>query len=253
MNLYNGDCLEIMKDIPDKSIDLILCDLPYGTTNCKWDILIDFDKLWCQYNRIIKDDHAIVLFSSQPFTTIMINSNIKKFKYCWVWDKKKPSNFPLAKIQPMKYHEDICVFNSKVYYPIMVSVPGRKAKKGVNKTPEIFNGGLSNPEYLKKVYTDKYPSSILEFSNADQTNRLHPTQKPTNLLEYLIKTYTKENEVVLDNCMGSGSTGIACLNTNRNFIGIEMDENYFNVAKNRIEKHEKGIEDDRRNIEQIFE
>lgn len=253
MNLYNGDCLEIMKDIPDKSIDLILCDLPYGTTNCKWDILIDFDKLWCQYNRIIKDDHAIVLFSSQPFTTIMINSNIKKFKYCWVWDKKKPSNFPLAKIQPMKYHEDICVFNSKVYYPIMVPVAGRNAKKGVNKTPEIFNGGLSNPEYLKKVYTDKYPSSILEFSNADQTNRLHPTQKPTNLLEYLIKTYTKENEIVLDNCMGSGSTGIACLNTNRNFIGIEMDENYFNVAKNRIEKHKKGIDDDRRNIEQIFE
>ncbi len=249
INLFEGDCLELMKNIEANSIDLILCDLPYGTTNCKWDSVLPFDMLWKEYNRIIKNDHPIVLFSSQPFTTNLIYSNIKNFKYCWVWDKKKPSNFPLAKIQPMKYHEDICVFNSKIYYPQMVKIPGRKAKKGVNKTPEIFNGGLDRKDYLDKVYEDKYPSSILEFSNADQTKRFHPTQKPVELLEYLIKTYTNEGDLVLDNCMGSGSTGVACLNTNRNFIGIEKDENYFNIAKNRI--NEIQIKNDK--LEKLFD
>lgn len=241
IKLFKNDCLKEMEHIEDKSIDMILCDLPYGTTNCSWDIIIPFDKLWEHYNRIIKDHHAIVLFGSEPFSSNLRVSNIKNYKYDWIWDKKKPSNFPLAKIQPMKYHENISVFNSKIYYPIMVKVPGRHAKKGKNETPEIFNGGLSDKKYLEKVYTDKYPSTILEFSNADQTNRFHPTQKPVELLEYLIKTYTKDNETILDNCMGSGSTGIACLNTNRNFIGIENDEKYFDIACNRIYKHEKNI------------
>lgn len=235
-NLYHGDCLEIMKDIDDKSIDMILCDLPYGTTACKWDSIIPFEPLWEQYHRIIKDNGAIVLFCSEPFSSLLRTSNLKNYKYDWIWDKKKPSNFPLAKKQPMKYHENIAIFNSKRYYPIMIHVEGRKAKKGVNKGASVFHKGLERPDYLDKVYTDKYPSSILEFSNADQTNRFHPTQKPIPLCEYLIKTYTNEGDLVLDNCIGSGTTAIACINTNRNYIGIEKDENYYNIANERIKK-----------------
>jgi site-specific DNA-methyltransferase (adenine-specific) len=236
--LGRGDCLELMKEIPDGMVDLILCDLPYGTTACKWDAIIPFELLWGQYKRITKTDAAIVLTASQPFTSALITSNLKAFKYCWVWDKKKPSNFPLAKRQPMKYHEDIAVFSfgTSRYYPAMVPVEGRKAKKGKNDGASVFNKGLERPDYLEKVYTDKYPSSIIEVSNADQTNRKHPTQKPVALMEYLIKTYTKENEVVLDNCMGSGTTGVACVNLNRRFIGIEKDESYYNIAKERIAK-----------------
>lgn len=239
--IYLGDCLEVMKNIYDKSIDLILCDLPYGTTACKWDTIIPLDKLWEQYNRIIKYNKPIVLFGSEPFSSFLRMSNIKNYKYDWVWDKKKPSNFPLAKIQPMKYHENILVFNSKVYFPIMVPVEGRKAKKGVNNGAQVFHKGLERKDYLDKVYTDKYPSSILEFSNANQNNRFHPTQKPISLCEYLIKTYTNENDLVLDNCSGSGTTGIACLNTKRNFILIEKDEKYFKIAEERINQHKETI------------
>jgi site-specific DNA-methyltransferase (adenine-specific) len=236
--VFLGDCLDVMKNIPDKSIDMILCDLPYGTTACKWDTVIPFNKLWEQYNRIIRDNCAIVLTATEPFATYLRMSNIVNYKYDWIWNKKKPSNFPLAKKQPMKYHENICIFNSKVYYPQMVPVPGRKAKKGVNKNPEVFSSGLNRIDYLLKIYTDKYPSSIIEISNADQTNRLHPTQKPLALMEYLIKTYTNENNIVLDNCAGSGTTLLAAKNLNRKFIGIEKEQKYYDICLKRLGMNE---------------
>jgi site-specific DNA-methyltransferase (adenine-specific) len=214
---------------------------PYGTTSCKWDIIIPFDKLWKEYNRIVKDNGAIVLFGVQPFTTIMIYSNIKNFKHQWIWDKKNGSNFMHLKNHPNKVHEDIIVFSAKGkvnYYPQMTK--GKMRVKGNEK--EYESGGIYGR--YKKIKTKNdlyYPKSIIEFSNAGRTGKskkIHPTQKPVDLLEYLIKTYTNDGEVVLDNCMGSGSTGIACLNTNRKFIGIELDEKYFEMAKNRIENHE---------------
>lgn len=183
-----------------------------------------------------------MLFGSEPFSSHLRMSNIKQYKYDWVWDKKKPANFPLAKLQPMKYHEVISVFNSKRYYPIMVPVKGRKAKKGVNKNPTVFNGGLDRPDYLDKVYTDKYPSTILEFSNANQSkDRFHPTQKPVALFEYLIKTYTLEGETVLDNCAGSFTTAVACDNTNRNWICIEKEEEYCNIGLTRINDNRERL------------
>ncbi|MBO7712046.1 MAG: site-specific DNA-methyltransferase [Methanobrevibacter sp.] len=267
VDLKQGDCLELMKEIPDKSIDMILCDLPYGTTACKWDNIIPFEPLWEQYNRIIKADGAIVLFGSQPFTTLLISSNIKNFKYEWIWEKQKASNFMGAKYQPLKYHENICVFsNSKHnYYPQRYKVleideiENMKHKElkelfenrdydryGKVDRRKTINNPITNKEHIgnKIIRTRskddgyRYPKSVLKINKEINTN-LHPTQKPTDLLEYLIKTYTKENDLVLDNCMGSGSTGVACVNTNRNFIGIELDENYFNIAKARIEETNK--------------
>lgn len=187
--LYNGNCLEVMKEIEDNSVDMILCDLPYGVTACKWDSVIPFDKMWGQYKRIIKTSGNIVLFASQPFTSELILSNKNWFAYNWIWKKEQGTNFLLANKMPLKI--------------------------------QIINKGT------------RKPTSILEFK---RETGLHPTQKPVGLLEYLIKTYTNEGMTVLDNCMGSGSTGIACMNTNRRFIGIELDENYFNIAKNRIEE-----------------
>lgn len=232
--IYNEDCLEGMKKIDDKSIDMILCDLPYGTTACKWDSVIPFDKLWEQYNRIIKDNGAICLFGSQPFTSKLINSNIEMFKYCWVWNKKKAGNIFLAKYQPMKIHEDIVVFSKKTHKYNPIKVPRDKVKRSKNYGTGETMGGNREKENKIYEYTDKNPVSIIEVSNAVQKGKLHPTQKPVALLEYLIKTYTKENELVLDNCMGSGSTAVACINTKRNYIGFELDENYFNIAKKRI-------------------
>jgi site-specific DNA-methyltransferase (adenine-specific) len=231
--LYQGDCLEVMKNIPDKSIDMILCDLPYGiTARNKWDTILPLDTLWEQYNRVIKNNGAIVLFGSEPFSSMCRTSNIKQYKYDWVWDKKQAGNVLNAKRQPLKIFENIMVFNTKTYYPIMRKGKLRK-KGGLNKQPEIT--GKVKLDYT--TYNDKYyPTAILEFSNANKRNRLHPTQKPVALLEYLIKTYTNKGEVVLDNCMGSGSTGIACLNTNRNFIGIELDEGYFKIAEQRLKE-----------------
>ncbi len=228
--LLNGDCLELMKDIPDKSIDMILCDLPYGITACKWDNVIPFEPLWEQYNRIIKDNGAIVLFGSEPFSSQLRMSNIKNYKYDWVWDKKKIGTPLNAKRQPLKIHENIMVFNKHNYYPIM-SVGKYRKKGGVSKQAEITGKVDLNYSVYNNLY---YPKSIIEFSNASQKGKVHPTQKPVELLEYLIKTYTNEKETVLDNCMGSGSTGVACINTNRNFIGIELDENYYKIAENRI-------------------
>jgi site-specific DNA-methyltransferase (adenine-specific) len=229
MELIHGDCLEEMKKIPDKSADLVLCDLPYGTTWCKWDSIISFELLWKQYNRIIKDDRAIVLFSSQPFTTKLIDSNIKKFKYCWYWIKNVKGNYLNAKRQPLRQVEEIIVFNKHNYYP-----------QGIVRCDKVGTSGggarITLQNYSRTWFQENsnYPSNILYY-NLDK-DKYHPTQKPVKLLEYLIKTYTNENETVLDNCMGSGSTGVACANTNRNFIGIELDKNYFNTAKERIEK-----------------
>jgi len=238
IKLINGDCLEEMKQIKDKSIDMILCDLPYGTTKCKWDTGIPFDKLWEQYERITKDKGAIVLFGSQPFTSALVMSNSKRFKYCWTWDKVTAKGHLVAKIRPMQQTEDIVVFGKGriKYYPIMED--REKDRKDVDteySRTEIMGGEVKRKR-KKIVRTKKYPKTILTFSNASQKGKVHPTQKPVALLEYLIKTYTNENETVLDNCMGSGSTGVACVNTNRNFIGIELDEKYFNIAKERIEK-----------------
>ena len=241
INLYNGDCLEIMKTIPDGSVDLILCDLPYGmlkSDSLTWDKIIPFDKLWEQYNRIAKPNAAFVLFSSGLFTVDLINSNRKNFKYRLVWKKNVPTGMSSAKFRPMKYYEDICVFyrEQPTYNPIP------KKREGVGKACYNYDHycGESNHvklEKVKKRYDPDWvkPSDILEFNVVPNRNgKLHPTQKPVELLEYLIKTYSNEGETVLDNCMGSGSTGEACINMNRNFIGIEMDEKYFNICKERL-------------------
>jgi site-specific DNA-methyltransferase (adenine-specific) len=243
IELMHGDCLEKMKEIKDKSIDMILCDLPYGTTACKWDSIIPLELLWKEYNRIIKDGGAIVLFGSNPFSSMLISSNIKAYKHQWIWNKKSAGNILVAKYQPLKIYEDIIVFSKdKVkYYPIFTeNQEDRTKEKPVQKKTDLFSG-LKSGEFKpgnNKKGTQRYPKNILEFSaqsgECANSKRLHPTQKPVALLEYLIKTYTNEGETILDNCMGSGSTGEACLKTNRKFIGIEKDDNYFDIAVNRI-------------------
>lgn len=230
-----GDCLELMKEIPDRSIDMILCDLPYGTTACKWDSVIPFEPLWEQYKRIIKDNGAIVLFGSEPFSTELRHSNLKMYKYDWIWDKKIPSGMSYARFQPMRQTENISVFcNGKtVYNPQMVK-RDKPIKKGGNKySPSAPIQACKEGKDFKKTYEYKNPTNLIVFDKI-RKGSLHPTQKPIALLEYLIKTYTNEGETVLDNCMGSGSTGVACVNTNRNFIGYELNEEYFNIAQNRL-------------------
>ena len=237
--LLHGDCLELMKKIPGKSIDMILCDLPYGTTQCKWDNIIPFDPLWEIYKKIIKDNGCIALFSSQPFTSFLIMSNPKMYKYEWIWQKTRPTGHLNAKKMPMKAHENIEIFYKKppIYNPQMTHGHKRKVSK-VNYTKEPNGMSCYGKEVRITSYdsTDRYPLDVQVFSNMEQSKKLHPTQKPVDLLEYLIKTYTNEGELVLDNCMGSGSTGVACINTNRNFIGMELDDKYFDIAKERIEK-----------------
>ncbi len=242
LQLFCGDCLELMKNIPAKSIDMILCDLPYGTTACKWDSVIPFDQLWEQYNRIAKDNAAIVLFATEPFGSSLRMSNIKDYKYDWIWDKKKCTGFLNAKKQPMRNHELICVFYKKQCRYNPQKTTGHKLKKSYksekNQT-EVYG-------YMKNGCTyesnERYPRSIQVFSTDTQKSSLHPTQKPVALLEYLIKTYTNIGDIVLDNCMGSGSTGVACINTFRRFIGIELEEIYFNLAKERIEQVKLELE-----------
>lgn len=231
--LYNGDCLEIMDKLIKEGVkvDCILTDPPYGTTACKWDIVIPFDKMWDRLNKLIKPNGSIVLFGSEPFSSALRMSNIKNYKYDWIWDKKKGGNIMNLKHQPYKIHEIISVFNKHNYYPIMTEQRERKSKTySTGEANNIKNYGDT------RIYNKKYPKSIIEVSNANQKGKVHPTQKPVDLLEYLIKTYTKENEVVLDFTMGSGSTGVACMNTNRKFIGIELDNNYFDIASKRIEE-----------------
>ena len=229
--LYNGDCLEVMKEIPDKSVDMILCDLPYGTTACKWDLIIPVEILWEQYNRIAKEEAAIVLFSTQPFTTLLIHSNLKNYRYNWYWKKNIITGFSYARFQPMRTIEDICVFYKKAgkYNPIGLKESTRSIR--IRNDKNGINGYALNKAHKPK-YTG-YPNHLLIYP---KEFGLHPTQKPVSLLEYLIKTYTNENELVLDNCMGSGSTGVAALNTNRRFIGIEKEDNYYEIAKERIEQ-----------------
>lgn len=236
IKLMLGDCLERMKEIPDRSVDMVLCDLPYGTTACKWDNVIPFEKLWSQYSRIAKNNAAIVLFGSGMFTANLMYSNKKIWKYNLIWEKTTPTGFLNAKIMPLRSHEDICVFckGKTTYNPQKTfgnkrKVSTKKHKIGCEKTEIYRNHGLTTYDS-----TERYPKSVIVFKTDKQKCSLHPTQKPVALLEYLIKTYTNEGETVLDNCMGSGSTGVACLNTGRNFIGIELDENYFEIARNRI-------------------
>ena len=234
IQLYHGDCLEEMKNIPDKSIDMILCDLPYGTTQNKWDSIIPLEPLWKQYKRIIKDNGAIVLFAQTPFDKVLGASNLKMLKYEWIWEKQQGTGFLNAKKMPLKKHENILVFYKKlpIYNPQMIGNEIRTKKRNKNgKTTDNY-GKFTYDE--QSTYVGRYPTSILSFDR--DKNKLHPTQKPVALLEYLIKTYTNEGEIVLDNCMGSGSTGVACKHTNRKFIGIEIDEKYFEIAKKRIEE-----------------
>lgn len=262
IKLYNGDCLEIMKDIASKSVDMILCDLPYNTTSCKWDKLIPSNLLWEQYERIIKDNGAIVLFGTEPFSSKMRLSNEKLYKYDWKWIKSVVGNFLNCKNSPLKKYEDIMVFSKGTiangskrlmrYNPQGLIKIEMKRNNG-NKDNRDRNGTIGNRpsrqgEY-KQEYTN-YPVNILEFSN---DIGLHPTQKPVALLEYLIKTYTNDGDTILDNCMGSGSTGVACINTNRKFIGIELDENYFNIAKNRIENTYNNLNNNLNNTNDILE
>lgn len=237
-SIYNGDCLEVMDKLIEQGVkvDAIITDPPYGTTACKWDSVIPFDEMWERLNKLIKDNGAIALFGSEPFSSELRHSNLKKFKYDWIWEKPQGANFMLVKHQPYKVHEIISVFNRHSYNPQM--------EEG---TPYISGKGTSGDitGNVKKVQTKnkgtRYPRSIQRFS-LNKSKSLHPTQKPVELLEYLVKTYTNEGEIVLDFTMGSGSTGVACINTNRKFIGIELDENYFNIAKKRLMENLEGEE-----------
>ena len=239
MTLLQGDCLELMKDIPDKSIDLILCDLPYGTTRNSWDEVISFDKLWAQYNRIIKDNGAILLFAQGKFYVNLVSSNMKMFRYDLVWDKELVSGFLNAKRMPLRRHEQVAVFYKHLptYNPQFTQGKPLHSKGTAYQTKELTNnnyGDFKATDDDRAGSTEKYPTSIMKFQKPHPSVCVHPTQKPVALLEYLIKTYTNEGDTVLDNCMGSGSTGVACQNTNREFIGMELDEKYFNIAKERI-------------------
>lgn len=260
IKLLCGDCLELMKNIPDKSIDMVLCDLPYGTTACFWDVIIPFDKLWEQYNRIIKDNGVIVLFGSQPFSSLLVISNIKDFREELVWLKNKPASGFKATQRHMKIHEQIEVFAPSAKYTYnpqkwMVEykefITQRKTFKdneyignriyGTTTRTRKPDTGERNPISIVSCRVPFTPQNSKTYSD-DVEIRYHPTQKPIAVLEYLIKTYSNEGDIVLDNCMGSGSTGVACKNLNRNFIGIELDEHYFNIAKERIENFHKSKE-----------
>lgn len=230
--VWLGDCLELMKNIPDESVDMILCDLPYGTTACKWDIIIPFDLLWEQYHRIIKGKGAMVFTSSQPFTSSLVMSNIKNFKYEWIWEKEQGVNFQLCKYQPLKIHENILVFSKKTHsYNPQDLIKIEKTKSNKFKGGNL---GHHSSESLRTEYKQEfsnYPKSIQKFK---RERGMHPTQKPVPLFEYLIKTYTNEGDLVLDNCAGSGTTLVAAKNLNRQFIGIEKEEKYYNIILERL-------------------
>ena len=240
--IKQGDCLELMKEIPDGSIDMILCDLPYGTTACKWDNVIPFEPLWEQYNRIIKDNGAIVLFGSEPFSSALRMSNIKNFKYDWYWQKTKPSGHLNAKKQPLRKIENISVFYEKqcTYNPqglIFGSFDNNRPSRK-NKKKGEYAFGIEKDFGISEA--TNYPNNVLSYSNGNNKN-VHPTQKPVALLEYLIRTYTNEGEIVLDNCMGSGSTCVACVNTNRHYIGFELDPQYYDIACKRLNEVKGGL------------
>lgn len=236
INLLNGDCLQLMKNIDNKSIDMILCDLPYGKTKCKWDSIIPFDKLWLEYKRIIKDNGCIALFGSEPFSSYLRLSNIEWYKYDLYWVKEKPTNFFQLKRRFGKSTENICIFYKKqcYYNPQMVKHQGDKVKNSPKGNHNSILTGVNKKVFPYNDTGFRYPTDILKFRREILGTTLHETQKPLKLCEYLIKTFTKENDLVLDNCMGSGTTGVACKNLNRNFIGIELNKNIFDIAFKRI-------------------
>ena len=243
--LYHGDCLEVMKTIPDNHIDMVFCDLPYGTTRNSWDVLIPFKELWEQYDRIVKDNGAIILTSQQPFTSQLVMSNIENFRYEWIWDKNKATGHLNAKRMPMKSHENICIFYKKIPIYNPQKTTGHKPFNAVNPKSDIpAPKKLRNYGHISTTFgnagttTDRYPRTIQKFPvvNNDNPIKWHPTQKPVELIEYFIKTYSNAGDIILDNCMGSGSTGVACVKTDRKFIGIEKDEKYFNRASDWIEE-----------------
>ena len=246
ITLWQGDCLELMKNIPDGSVDLVLTDPPYGTTACKWDSVIPFEPMWEQLNRIIKPNGAICLFGSEPFSSALRMSNIKNYRYDWYWQKDKGSNFLFGNKQPMKVIETISVFYQKQpFYNSQKTInPNGEStrhlyfekSKNTDKSKQLMKNMPEKPKAGKNYEPDKLLAKQIIYFAREQRNKLHPTQKPVALLEYLIRTYTNEGETVLDFTMGSGSTGVACVNTNRRFIGIELDEGYFNIAKERIDK-----------------
>lgn len=258
IQLIHGDCLVEMQNIPDKSVDVIICDPPYGTTACKWDVVIPFDKLWEQYNRIIKSNGVICLFGSEPFSSYLRMSNIKHYKYDWIWKKTTSTGFQHAKNMPLKNYEIISIFSNgsmghksllgdrrMTYNPQGIIRVNKISKKTKNKWGNIAGKRPSHKERFLTEFAN-YPTMILEFPIDKGVG--HPTAKPVSLIEYLIKTYSDEGELILDNTMGSGSTGVACINTGRKFIGIELDGNYFNIAKQRIDeaimkKNEKTLFD----------
>jgi len=237
--VIQGDCLEVMKGIPDKSVDMILADLPYGTTACKWDTVIPFEPLWAQYKRIIKPNGAIVLTASQPFTSALVMSSPKMFRHAWVWNKSVGSNLFQAKIAPLKVHEDVLVFSLAAVGYIPQMTPKDKPQKqgsykNLSNSSEVTNK-KGKQALAGKIYTESYPKTILEFKKENRSQKpLHPTQKPVALFEYLIKTYTNEGDLVLDNCAGSGTTGVACQNLNRNYILIEKEPEYIEIIKKRL-------------------
>ena len=248
MKLMQGDCLELMASIPDGSVDMVLCDLPYGTTACKWDTVIPFEPLWEQYKRVIKDNGAIVLFSSQPFTTDLIASNRKMFRYEIIWEKTQAQGFLNANKMPLRAHENICVFYKRL--PTYNPQKKKVERKDIGRVRQV--NAMRSQQYREMDRTiwvetgERYPTDVVKFSNWNgalfgntKKHVKHPTSKPVPLLEYLIKTYTNEGETVLDNCMGSGSTGVACVNTGRHFIGMELDPDYFRIAEERIKDAHK--------------
>lgn len=237
--IYNEDCLVGMKQIPDNSIDMILCDLPYGTTACKWDVVIPFEPLWEEWKRVAKDSAPIILTASQPFTSLLITSNLEMFKYAYTWIKTKPSGFQNAKRMPMKKHEDICVFYRKqpIYNQLNLTELSKPIKSGRIRlrNNEQHHLGVAGKLSHNTTHTG-WQDSILSFANPSGAGHLHPTKKPVELFEYLIKMYSKRGDIVLDSCMGSGTTAVACINTDRNFIGFETDKNYFDIAEREINK-----------------
>tara|TARA_Y100001938_G_C8042374_1_gene406853 strand:+ start:586 stop:1323 length:738 start_codon:yes stop_codon:yes gene_type:complete len=232
--IINGDCLEVMKNIPDGSVDMVLCDLPYGTTNCKWDSILPLDKLWEHYNRVTKKNGAIVLTAAQPFTSVLISSNLKNFKYTWVWEKSKATGYLNAKRMPMRAHEDVCVFYRKppLYNPQMwQSTPYNKGK--AHRPTDVYGSQVAT--LVKNDTGLRYPRSVQYFKTAESEGKVyHPTQKPLTLFEYLIKTYTNEGDVVLDNCLGAGTTAIAAIRNNRKYIGIELEKEYYDISCERV-------------------
>lgn len=246
VDLRQGDCLELMKEIPDESIDMILCDLPYGVTRNKKDKPIPFEPLWEQYNRIIKENGAIVLFAQGTFFVDLVNSNRKMYRYDLVWDKQLKSGFLNAKRMPLRQHEQLAIFYKKAptYNPQFSQGKPLHSKGTAYKGKELKNqnyGKFKATDDVRAGSTEKYPASILSFAKPHPSVSQHRTEKPVSLLEYLVKTYTNEGDIVLDNCMGSGGTGVACVNTNRNFIGIELDKQEFEVTKRRLEEWQKNF------------